>query len=205
MRPGGDARRGGVLLIPAFAAFLVVALLLPVFSADAYSIVRHTTSGLGAQGAPGAWLMNLVFASLGLASLHDGWSRLPRGYGFHRAALAVSAAGLLAVAVFQQAPVDGSRDYSVREDELHSLFSGVVGLSFSVFAIAVALAGPGRRLPALGAMSVAVGGSILVFAVPEFAGIWQRVFMPVAFAGLITFARGDGGPITSRATATRGE
>lgn len=86
-------------MIPAFVALVVVAFGLPAVSAPEYSILRDTTSGLGAQGAPWAWVMNTVFAPLGLGVLWDGRPRMPDGFRFYRVALA-GALLILAIPAF---------------------------------------------------------------------------------------------------------
>jgi hypothetical membrane protein len=55
---------------------LAVIFILPFFSVDEYSILKNTTSHLGAQGAPYAWVMNVVFTLLGTAAIVDGWKQL---------------------------------------------------------------------------------------------------------------------------------
>ncbi|MDH3227457.1 MAG: DUF998 domain-containing protein [Thermoleophilia bacterium] len=173
------------MLIPVYVLLLLVMFVLPFFSVDEYSIREHTLSELGAQGAPHAWAMNLVFGALGLASVADGWPRLP-GLWFHRLALLLFGLALVFVAIFQHAPIPADAPVSAREDEWHSNFSGLVGMSFVAFAVASAFgsSGRGRSLgPAAGAFAMAM--SFLIFSVPDYAGVWQRLMFGVSFAWLI--------------------
>ena len=53
-----------VLSLWLYILFLLAAFGLPFFSFGGYSIVKNTTSHLGAQGSPHSWLMNAVFVFL---------------------------------------------------------------------------------------------------------------------------------------------
>jgi hypothetical membrane protein len=72
----------------AYILMLLVMFILPFFSVDEYSMVKNTTSHLGAQGAPYAWVMNVAFALLGIATIIDGWVRLSK-YWLHKVVLTV--------------------------------------------------------------------------------------------------------------------
>jgi hypothetical membrane protein len=182
--------RRALLLIPAYAALVIVMFALPFFSVDQYSIREHTLSELGAQGAPNAWVMNVVFAALGCASVLDGWPRL-RGLWLHRACLVVFGVALFLVALFLHAPIPADAPVSTSEDEWHSTFSGLAGAAFVALAVATFFAGTGGRERWFGP-AVAVFASvmsILVFQVPGYAGIWQRLLFLVSFGWLIVFLR----------------
>lgn len=179
----------GKPVLPAVSVVMVIVIFaLPFFSVPEYEIQRHTTSELGAQGAPHAWIMNTVFALLGVASVVDGWPRLT-GLWFHRLALSIFGAALVLVATFQHAPVPADVAFSAREDELHSLFSGIAGVSFIALAIASGFAGvEGRDRwlgPAVGAFAALM--SRLIFAIPDAAGVWQRLLFCTTFGWLILF------------------
>ncbi len=181
----------GLLLAPVTALLLLVMFVLPFFSAAQYSMTEHTLSELGAQGAPRAWVMNAVFVALGVASVIDGWPRLA-GLWFHRLALGVFGVALVLAAVFRHAPVAAETAFSAAEDEWHSTFSGLVGVSFVAFSAATLFAGTtGRRRwlgPAVGGFAIAM--SILIFEVPDYAGVWQRLLFAVSFAWLVVFLSG---------------
>lgn len=193
-RPGGAGRTfrripGRAPLLPTvYLVMVAVIFVLPFYSVAEYSPVRHSISELGAQGAPHAWVMNSVFILLGLASVIDGWPLLP-GLWFHRTALAVFGASLVLVGIFQHAPVPAEGPYSVREDDLHSTFSGLVGGSFIALTVATAFGGArvwNRSLgPAVGAFAGLM--SLLIFAVPDYAGVWQRLLFCLCFGWLTLF------------------
>jgi hypothetical membrane protein len=176
-------------LLPwAYVSVLVVMFVLPLFSVPEYSILKNTTSHLGAQHAPHAWVMNVVFALLGIASVADGWPRL-RGYWLHRAALALFGLSLVLTATFQHAPIVDGVPFSAVADDLHSKMATVTGFSFIVLAVAAAfIETPShRRWLAAGTATLATGCSWLIFNVPDLAGVWQRILFLTTFAWLMYF------------------
>ncbi len=176
-------------LLPAtYVLMLLVMFILPFFSVEEYSILRNTTSHLGAQGAPHAWVMNAVFALLGIVVVADGCPRLP-GFWLHRILLAVFGASLFLTAFFQHAPIVEGVAYSAWEDSVHSVLATVTGFSFSFFAISAAFIETigTRRLAAAGVGVLAILLSLLIFNVPDLAGVWQRAMFIAAFAWLMFF------------------
>ena len=84
-------------LVFPYLMLLGVIFILPFYSVESYSIVQNTTSHLGAQHAPYAWVMNTTFILLGLGSMLSGWPYL-KGYGFHKLALLIfSSFAILAI------------------------------------------------------------------------------------------------------------
>ncbi len=176
------------ILLPIYVLMAVVVLVLPFFSVEEYSIIEHTTSELAAQGAPHAWIMNLVFVGLGVATVLDGWPRLS-GLCFHRITLLIFGLALVGNAIFQHAPIPADAPVSAGEDEWHSNLSGLAGMSFIAFATATFFAGVAGRERLLGPVVAAFAGlmSVLIFRAPGYAGVWQRLLFGVAFAWLILF------------------
>ena len=125
------------LILPLFILLCVVMFILPFYSADGYSIIRHTTSQLGAQLTPNAWVMNLMFMAMGLACILEGWLHL-KGFWFHKVVISVFGIGLMMTAVFHHAPIDEGLAFNVREDMLHSVFATIVGFSFTLFSVSTA-------------------------------------------------------------------
>ena len=183
-------------LLPAvYILMLLVMFILPFFSVDEYSILKNTTSHLGAQGAPLAWVMNVVFALLGTASIIDGWGRLSN-FWLHKVALVVFGTSLFLTAFFQHAPIVSDVGFNVLEDDLHSIFATITGFSFTFFAIASAFIESTRRRKIIAACVgiTATLLSILIFNVDELAGVWQRMMFIIVFAWLMYFlySRTDG-------------
>ena len=181
----------GRLLLTVYPLMLLVLFLLPYHSVPGYSILKHTTSQLGAQNTPNAWIMNLVFCLLGLACIAEAWLHLKR-YPVHRILLTVFGVGLVLTAIFRHAPIVEGIPFSVSEDAAHSVCATVVGFAFTLLAFAAAFIENtvGRRLLAVFAALAASGLSALIFYAADFAGLWQRIMFIVSFAWLIYFFRG---------------
>jgi hypothetical protein len=172
-----------------FTAYLILALVmfaLPFFSAEGYSIVRHTTSQLGAQNTPNAWVMNATFALMGLVSIYGGWSYY-EGYWFQRMMLLVFGLSLALASVFSHAPISPGVAFDVQEDKFHSLFASTTGFGFTLLAISTGFIKRGdtvRVLPiAIGILATVF--SMLIFSVAQYMGVWQRLLFLMSFAWLI--------------------
>ncbi len=183
-------------ILPVSIVLLLTIFILPFYSAEGYSIMKHTTSHLGAQNSPNAWIMNTVFFLLGITCILESWLHLKR-FWFHKTLLIIFGSGLILVAFFQHAPIIGGIPYSILEDTVHSIFATVVGASFTVFAFSAAYIEntTRRRVLALGVGFVAIVLSMLMFSVADLAGLWQRIMFIISFIWLIFFFEGmrDGG------------
>jgi len=175
-----------------FILMLLVVFILPFYSVDEYSILKNTTSHLGAQNAPYAWVMNAVFIMLGLAAIIDGWRRLPK-FWLHKIVLTVFGISLFLTAFFQHAPIINGAVFSKFEDDLHSIMATVTGFSFVFFTIAAAFVESTRtrRLIAIGVGITAILLSWLIFNVEDLAGIWQRILFIITFSWLMYFLYSD--------------
>ena len=159
---------------------------------ESYSLLENTSSHLGAQHAPYAWVMNTTFILLGLGSILSGWPYL-KGYGFHKLALLIFGFSLIGAAIYQHAPIVAGVTFDAEEDWMHSIFSSVTGASFTVFAMSAALFLRYRtaKISALTVGVLAVLLSVLIFVVPEYKGIWQRSMFIIAFGWLIVLFSGQ--------------
>ncbi len=175
------------LLLPVYIIMVLVIFILPFFSIEGYSIIYHTTSQLGAQMTPNAWIMNIVFFFLGTACIIESWLYLNK-YWFQKISLTIFGLSLIFTAIFKHAPIHTDLLYNLREDQLHSFFASMVGFSFTIFAFSAAFIElkTARRLLAVLAAVIAVCFSILIFNMP-YAGIWQRLMFIISFAWLIIF------------------
>lgn len=167
---------------------LLVMFILPFFSVDEYSILKNTTSHLGAQDAPYAWIMNVVFALLGISAIVDSWTRLSK-YWLHKVVISVFGISLILTAFFQHAPIVSGVEFNKIEDDLHSKFATITGFSFVFFAIASAFieSTTVRRVIAVAVGIIASLFSMLIFNMPDLAGVWQRMMFIMVFAWLIYF------------------
>lgn len=179
-------------LVPPYLILLLVIFILPFYSVESYSILLNTTSHLGAQHAPYAWVMNTTFILLGIGSMLSGWNYL-KGYGFHKLALLLFGLSLIGAAIYQHAPIVAGTVFDAKEDNMHSVFSSLTGASFTVFAMSTAFILKHRtaKISAISVSVLAVLLSVLIFTVPEYRGIWQRVLFIVAFGWLIVLFSGQ--------------
>lgn len=185
-------------LLPVYILLILVMFILPYYSLEGYSVLRNTTSQLGAQNTPNSWIMNITFCLLGIASVIEGWIYL-KHYWVQKILLTIFGIGLIFTAIFQHAPIAEHIPYSVLEDDLHSIFASIVGFSFTFFAFSIAFIESRniKRVQAVLIGLIATGLSILMFSVANYTGIWQRLIFLVSFAWLIYLFEGK--------RATKGE
>ncbi|MBL6447783.1 DUF998 domain-containing protein [Fulvivirga sp. 29W222] len=170
----------------AYVLLVMVMFLLPAFSASDYSLVQNTTSQLGAQATPNAWIMNITFVALGLSSIVAGWKFL-KNYWIQQIILVVFGFSLVMVAIYRHAPIDITVGYDNHQHRIHSLFASITGFSFTVFAFSMAFVFKHMydRWIAMLVGIFAVLLSILMFSIADFAGIWQRMIFVMSFGWLI--------------------
>jgi len=175
-------------LIFAYIAMFLVMFILPFFSLENYSILKNTTSHLGAQNTPNAGIMNVVFVLLGTTSIIGGWRFLGK-YWFHKIALIGFGASVILTAFYQHAPIDNLLEYNTKEDEMHSLFAKTTGWSFTIFAVAIAFISKNRSQQIL-VISIAVLAvllSLMMFypKTENLMGVWQRMMFILSFGWMI--------------------
>lgn len=177
--------RGTTLLSGATLLLVGVMFFLPPWSVPEYDILKHTTSLLGAQGAPGAFVMNGVFLLLGAAVILSALSAFPEA-PLLRGLILLFGASLLFTGIFQHRPLDPGLDYRIREDALHSLFATLTGFSFTFFAFSLGVVERGRwRWGALLMGTAATALSLLMAGAPELRGLFQRMLFLLAFPWLL--------------------
>lgn len=166
---------------------LLVIFILPYFSLPEYSMIKNTTSHLGAQFAPYSMVMNATFVLLGIASVIDGWRSLRR-FWFHKIVLVVFGLSLIACAFFHHAPIINEMPHNLQEDKIHSFFANLTGASFVIFAIATGFIVRGWFQKALAFLLgiIVTLLSILMFEVEAYMGIWQRIIFIISF-GWMTY------------------
>ncbi|MDY0234985.1 MAG: DUF998 domain-containing protein [Gudongella sp.] len=174
----------------AFIFLFSVMFLLPFFTAEGYSIIKHTTSELGAQNTPNSWIMNLAFFAMGFACIIEAIIYL-KGYLIQKIILIIFGVALIAAGVFSHMPIDRSIDFSLNEDYYHSIASSLTGFSFTIFTIAAAfIEFPKRRsIIAILVGLIVVGLSLLMIFIPEYSGVWQRLIFTISFVWMIYFFR----------------
>lgn len=155
----------------------------PQLSPPQFDWVIHSTSEQAGQGMPGAWAMRAGFVAYGFAiaaaSLLE-WRPAPLA----RLALGGFGLGLIATAIWSNAPIEAGLPADMREDHFHSIASGVVGTAFA-FACAARVFTPARRhidWLALAGIFVAVAIPLGMVALPEIRGLLQRAIFVFSFA-----------------------
>jgi len=179
-------------ILIAYFLMIPVIFILPFYSLESYSIFKNTTSHLAAQKTPNAWIMNMIFISLGAASIIEGWYRI-KEYWFHKIVLMVFGLSLIFTAIYQHAPIEPNIPFNIKSDELHSLFATICGWSFVTFAVSSAHIEitKSRKVFAVAAGVIALLLSILMFSITDLLGIWQRMIFIISFAWLIYFFEGQ--------------
>lgn len=167
---------------------LGVMFVLPFFSAEGYSIIKHTTSELGAQLTPNSWVMNVTFIGLGILCVVEALFAL-NSYTWHLIILVLFGIGLLLSGLFRHMPIHPELPYSIREDELHSAASSLVGMSFTIFSFSsiFILTSKKNKIIAflMGVLATLISG--FIFGLPNYAGLLQRLMFMTAFAWLFYF------------------
>lgn len=167
-------------------AILLAMLAGPALSPPEFDWLRHTSSEQAAQGSPGAWAMRAGFAAYGLATALAAW--LDRGTRpLVRAALGVFGLGLVAAAIWSNAPIIPGLAADMAEDWRHSVASGVVGTGFAC-ACAARLFAPGgapRDALAWAGLAAAVLVPMAMMASDEFRGLLQRGMFGLSYVFVI--------------------
>jgi hypothetical membrane protein len=175
-----------LVLGAAYALFLVIMLILPIYSTPEYSIISNTLSQLGAQNTPNAWIMNFSFVSLGIGSIIAGW-RYFEGFAFQRVFLVILGISLSLAAFFNHAPVNTLLEYKISEDGWHSYFLFTAGLTFIILTVSSAfiIEKQTDRMLAIATGISAIFLSLLMSEAAPMAGIWQRLFFIISFGWMI--------------------
>jgi hypothetical membrane protein len=173
-------------LLIAYIILLIVMFVLPYYTAGGYTIFKNTTSQLGAQHTPNAWVMNITFAVLGIASVIESLKHFKK-YPFQMVMMILFGMSFILVATFHHAPITEGISYNVTADDLHSLFATIVGISFTTLSFSSAFI-LSKRLQKVIAILVSLSSlvlSMLMFNLPLYMGIWQRLMFMISFAWLI--------------------
>ncbi|MDD4000261.1 MAG: DUF998 domain-containing protein [Bacilli bacterium] len=173
-------------LLYAFIVLILVIFILPSFSVETYSIIKNTTSHLGAQNAVNAWIMNVTFILVGISCVLEAWLHLQK-YWFHKILLSVFGLALVFTGVFRHAPIIEGVIFNPLEDKLHSVFATIVGISFTIYAVSSAFIEKAikHRIIDIIVGFTATSLSMLMICLPDLFGIWQRSIFIVSFVWLI--------------------
>ncbi len=175
-----------IVLKAAYILVLLTMFILPFFSVAEYSIIRNTLSELGAQAAPNAWIMNLMFVSLAIGSVIAGWGYF-NCHMFQRIILLLFGISLILLAVFNHAPVNPETQFDIMEDGWHSYFACTAVFSFTILSITTGfiLEKPQERFVAMATGISAIFFSVMMSEADQLAGVWQRLIFIISFGWMI--------------------
>lgn len=169
----------GLLAASAIAVVIATAVM-----PDSYSWIRHSISESAGQGVQDAWVARLGFLCLGFAVLLLVDLSAPRWGPAGAVLFRAYAIAMLATAAFAHRPwLDVPFDEF--EDVLHSATANVIGFTFTVGVIVVAVGrGPGTtaaRLFDATAVVAAVVISVMVINGADLGGLAQRIMFGIAY------------------------
>ncbi|MFN4214057.1 DUF998 domain-containing protein [Exiguobacterium sp.] len=172
-----------------FLTFLVVSTVLPLFSFDGYSLVRNTTSHLGAQASPLAWVMNVTFVALGITAVLVSWQTRVT---YHQVLGTCFGVSLLLTGVFHHAPLVDGVPVNQFHDLLHSVFASSTGLFFTLLAAGHGFMNDGsQRIVGFIMAGIAIVFSLGMFVAPDYMGLLQRAMFIGSFWWLFFYMEPD--------------
>ncbi|MFU8786789.1 MAG: DUF998 domain-containing protein [Candidatus Izemoplasmataceae bacterium] len=167
-----------------FTGLFIVMFILPFYSFTNYSVLIHTTSHLGAQGSPNAWIMNSFFILIGLAFILEHSLVEKRTYYYHKLFGVLFGLGLIGSALFRHAPLVEQVQVNLLHDQLHSVFASLTGFSFTMFALGHVFTEKTMKIKMVSLLivSISIGFSMIILNVQEISGIIQRFMFIIAFS-----------------------
>lgn len=164
------------MYLTALSTLIVTIFMLPLVSFSGYSILRNTTSELGAQESPFAWVMCCVFVAMGVAILYM-FRHVLRRHQFAKLCIWIFGISFILVGVFQHEAGTPSANSGNLEATLHSFFASGMGFAITVFALLISriVTTSKARVAAMTAAGLSLGLSGAMVALPEYAGLLQRV------------------------------
>jgi hypothetical membrane protein len=176
------------LVLISMIILILVMFGLPFFSVENYSIITNTTSHLGSQFSPNAWIMNITFMILGTTCIIESIKFL-KTYWVHQFLLVTFGLGLIFTGVFRHAPIIVGQNYDVIHDTLHSIFASLVGFSFVLLCFSASFIEEKRKDAFINTLIglLATLFSIMMATLPHYAGMIQRVMFIMSFTWLHLF------------------
>jgi len=174
-----------IVKISIYLMFIMVSFLLSLFSFDNYSIFSNTTSHLGAQGSPYAWVMNFTFISLGLVSFV---MMISSRIIYHKVVGSVFAISLVFTGIFQHESLLANFQSIIWLDQLHSVFATTTGISFVLLSAGHGFMSKGKqRMYGFALALIATLLSLFMTLIPSYMGLFQRVMFMVSFGWLFFY------------------
>jgi hypothetical membrane protein len=176
------------MILLSMIILIIVMFVLPFFSVESYSLITNTTSHLGAQYAPHAWMMNITFILIGMSCVIESLRYL-KTYWVHQILLIIFGLGLVLTGIFQHAPIVEGISYDVFHDQMHSIFASIVGFSFVLLAFSASFIELKRSNALMDALVAIMATlfSIIMATNPNIVGIIQRIMFIMSFSWLHLF------------------
>lgn len=175
------------IYIAIYILFLVVSFGLPFFSFDGYSILSNTISHLAAQGAPFAWVMDIVFICLGVLAIYACYSTKVL---YHQIIGGIFGLSLIMTGFFPHAPLVENVPVNLLYDKLHSIFASTTGFSFTLLALGHGIMNSGRQRVLgmiMAAIAILISLGMMIF--PSFMGLLQRIMFISVFGWLFFYMK----------------
>jgi len=175
------------IFITVFLIFVFVSSLLPIISFQGYSILSNTTSHLGAQGSPNAWIMNSTFVLLGITSL---WILIQSKIRLYQVIGSIFGLSLLLTAIFKHGALIEGYETILWEDQLHSVFATTTGISFVILSFSHGIMSSYKQRYIgflLAVIATLITISMGVFS--SYMGILQRMMFIFSFSWLFFYMK----------------
>ncbi|MCB1517083.1 MAG: DUF998 domain-containing protein [Hyphomicrobiaceae bacterium] len=174
------------LALAGIVIMLLAMLVGPFFSAPEFMWITHTTSEQAAQGLAGAWIMRTGFVAFGAGTLLAAFLDRHRRV-YVRWALMLFGFGLIAAAIWSNAPITANVPADMGEDWLHSAASWVVGMAFILACLARLFAPGGSKSDSVAwiGLLVAILIPLLMNLFPDQRGLFQRLMFLTSFVFVV--------------------
>ncbi|AXT51068.1 DUF998 domain-containing protein [Aquimarina sp. BL5] len=181
-----NSEKSYVLFLVVYILMILTGFILPFFSDPDYLISENTLSELGAQNTPNNWIMNFVFILLGFITFINGFKVV----GKHRVqifALFIFCLSFVLTGIFMHAPIDRGVVYDSFQNEMHSVFSTITGISFCTYCLVVSFIIRWRyqKIMAISVGIIALIVSYLMIVHSDYRGLYQRGIFIMAFGWIL--------------------
>ena len=152
-----------------------------IFAHPDYSIVSNTISELAAQDAPNAWIMRAAFFTYGLGVAAAALADI-RTHVLTRIAIIAFGLSLVGAGFWAARPIWPEAPFNVREDNLHSIFGTLTGVSFAAACSARLFLPSGSLRDWLSWVGLVASIAIPLYMlqVPTLDGLPQRVMFAIS-------------------------
>jgi len=131
----------------AILCFVVIIIVAHLFTPEEYHWKTNTISDLAAQNYNKAWIMRAGFIAFGLLMNIGLFIKFyqTKIINYGDILIMIYATSVLLTGFFSTAPFDGTQNYSVTSDKLHSMFAQVAGFALSLGILAYLIKSPSQE------------------------------------------------------------